>query len=265
MAKKILVIENSPKTRRLFLECLEANGFLTISAEDGLMGIQRVHEDLPDVIIIEIVMPKLDGYKVLTKLRQNPNTAIIPFIFVTAQATRTDIRKGIEMGADDYLTKPCTTEELLRAIRACLEKQAVFQKWYTAQSQQLNMQKKTVSQSISPSDSQLNEVFQFIEANYHQSIGLDEVAQALCYSPSYLTGLVKQKTGQTINHWIIKRRITAAQVLLMETDLRVNQIAQRVGYQNANHFFRQFRQYHGITPQTWRNTYRSQVGSMSPF
>ena len=258
---KILVIENEEKTCNIFSKYLESEGFDVICAENGLVGVQQALQHLPDLVISEIIMPELNGYGVIRVLRENPATAIMPLIFVTTKVTRSDIRKGIELGADDYITKPCTPEELLRAITNQLRKRATFQQWYTAQSQQLSI----YSESIFPSDSQLSEVFQFIEANYHQSIGLDEVAQALCYSPSYLTGLVKQKTGQTINHWIIKRRITAAQVLLIETDLLVNQIAQIVGYQNPNHFFRQFRQYHDTTPQTWRNAYRNQVKSMSPF
>jgi YesN/AraC family two-component response regulator len=257
--KKILVLENSTETRNLFLECLKAQDFYTIGAENGIVGIQRVQEHLPDLIICNLIMPQLDGYSILTTLRQDPLTAMIPFIFVSARWTRTDFRKAMELGADDYLPKPCTVKELLTAVATQLKKQAILQQWYTTEPQRLSVPLSAASQSIFPSDSQLSEVFQFIEAKYHQSIGLSEVAQALGYTPSYLTGLVKQKTGQTINHWIIKRRMAAAQVLLMESDLLTNQIAETVGYRNANHFFRQFRQYHGTTPQIWRNAYRSQV------
>ena len=266
--KKFLVIEDCAATRNLFLECLKAEGFYTIGAENGLVGVQRAIDELPDLVICDIMMPDLDGYGVLTTLRTDPVTATIPFIFVTAKTTRADLRLGMELGADDYLTKPCTVDELLGAIATQLEKRAALRQWYTAQSQQVPALPSAdtatfaaAPQSIFPSDSQLSEVFQFIEANYHQSIGLNEVAQAFGYSPSYLTGLLRLKTGQTVNHWIIKRRMAAAQALLMETNLSVNQIAEAVGYQNTGHFFRQFRQYHGSTPQTWRKAYRIQASS----
>ena len=266
--KKFLVIEDCAATRNLFLECLKAEGFYTIGAENGLVGVQRAIDELPDLVICDIMMPDLDGYGVLTTLRTDPVTATIPFIFVTAKTTRADLRLGMELGADDYLTKPCTVDELLGAIATQLEKRAALRQWYTAQSQQVPALPSAdtatfaaAPQSIFPSDSQLSEVFQFIEANYHQSIGLNEVAQAFGYSPSYLTGLLRLKTGQTVNHWIIKRRMVAAQALLMETNLSVNQIAEAVGYQNTGHFFRQFRQYHGSTPQTWRKAYRIQASS----
>ena len=106
--KKILVIEDEARTRNLFVKCLEAEGFYTIGAENGLVGIQQAQEKLPDLVICDIVMPQLDGYGVLTALRQNPVTAIIPFIFLTAKVFQADIRKGMELGADDYITKPCT-------------------------------------------------------------------------------------------------------------------------------------------------------------
>jgi CheY-like chemotaxis protein len=116
--KKILVIEDEARSRDLFLECLKAKGFYTIGAENGLLGVMRAQEQLPDLVICDIVMPELDGYGVLTTLRQNPVTAIIPFIFLTGSGTKAELRKGMELGANDYLTKPCTLEELLRAIAA---------------------------------------------------------------------------------------------------------------------------------------------------
>ncbi len=100
--KKILVIEDSAQTREIFLECLKAEGFYTIGAENGLVGVQQAQKQLPDLVICDIVMPKLDGYGVLTTLRQDPVTAIIPFIFVTGKVTKAERRQGMKLGADDY-------------------------------------------------------------------------------------------------------------------------------------------------------------------
>lgn len=256
--KKILLIENQAETRKLFLKCVEAEGFYTIVAENGLIGVQRAQSELPDLVISEIMLPKLDGYGVLTTLRQNPTTAIIPFIFVTAKVTLADIRKGMELGADDYLTKPCRVEELLRAIRARLERQATLRQCYAANSQLVRepactgIIRPTAPQCIFPSDPQLSKVFDFIEANYDRSLTLSDVAVAVGYSPSYLTNLVRRQTGQTVQTWIIERRMAAARSLLLETDERVEEIAAKVGYQCAVHFFRQFRKHHGTTPQAWR-------------
>lgn len=104
----------------------------------------------------------------------------------------------------------------------------------------------------------LGEVFRFIQISCHQPISLRDVARAVDYSPAYLTDLVRHQTGQTINDWINEFRLAKARCLLLETDQTISQIAQAVGYQNTNYFFRQFRRSHGMTPQVWRNKFRIQ-------
>lgn len=264
--KKILVIEDQTQTRDLFLECLEAEGFYAIGAENGLIGVQQAQENLPDLIICDIIMPLLDGYGVLTTLRQNPATETIPFIFITAKVTRNDFRKGMELGADDYLTKPFTIDELLKAIATQLEKHAALQWWWTTQSQQVLEASFTEAKafftnpsSIFPSlpqISKINKVIDFIEANYHRPITLDDVAQAVGYSRGYLTDLVKKQTGQTVNRWIVGRRMAEVRSLLLQSNRSLEEIAAATGYQNQCHFFRQFRQHHGTTPQVWRSKHR---------
>lgn len=121
---KILVIEDEDSVRANIIERLEAEDFSAIGAENGFVGVTWAQEHRPDLIICDVMMPKLDGYEVLTALRQDPITATIPFIFLTAKADKVDLRQGMELGADDYLTKPFTKTELLGAITARLNKQA---------------------------------------------------------------------------------------------------------------------------------------------
>ncbi|AVH71101.1 helix-turn-helix domain-containing protein [Nostoc sp. 'Lobaria pulmonaria (5183) cyanobiont'] len=119
--------------------------------------------------------------------------------------------------------------------------------------------KSNTQESIFPSIPRLREVFEFIEVNYHQSIRLKEVAQAVGYSSAYLTDLVRRLTGKTVNNWIIERRIAAASTLLLETNESVYEIALKVGYQNINHFYCQFRNYYKNTPRAWREAQRCQA------
>ncbi|MFH7026804.1 MAG: response regulator [Heteroscytonema crispum UTEX LB 1556] len=252
LSKKLLVIEDDAITRNLFLDALEAEGFDMIGAENGVLGIQQAQEHLPDLVICDIMMPDMDGYDVLTALRQDPLTAIIPFIFLTGSNTKASLRKGMELGADDYLTKPSTIEELLKAIAIRLEKQALLRYWYATNCHQLSEAVPPVPESIFPSIPQLKEVFDYIEAHYHQGITLCDVAVAVGYSPAYLTNRVAKQTGDTINGWIVKRKMIAARSMLKSTGQNIEQIATALGYQNACHFSRQFRQHHGIPPQTWR-------------
>lgn len=261
--KTILIIEDHTATRNLYLRGLEAEGFQTIVAENGRIGIEKAQTYLPDLVICDIVMPDMDGYSVLNAMRQDPVTAIIPFIFLTGSNHQTDIRKGMELGADDYLTKPSTLEELLKAIAIRLEKQSLLHRWYAAKSHQIpESAPGTRDNSIFPAIPHLKEVFDYIEANYHRGITLSNVAEAVGYSPAYLTSRVKKKTGETVNCWIVKRRMAAARLLLRDTNDTIEQIAIALGYQNACHFSRQFRQDHGIPPKIWRNQNQlSQVSS----
>lgn len=265
-SKKILVIEDDAVTRNLFLDGLEAEGFDTIGAENGLDGIQQAQEHLPDLVICDILMPDLDGYSVLRMLRQDPLTAIIPFIFLTGSDTKADVRKGMELGADDYLTKPATVDELLRAIAIRLEKQSLLRYWYATNSHQTSEPPlpAVTPELIFPSVPHLKEVFDFIEANYHQGITLSDVAEAVGYSAAYLTNQVAKQTGETVNGWIVKRRMAAARPLLKDTNQTVEQIATKLGYQNACHFSRQFRQHHGLSPKIWRKQYQFIEVARSP-
>ncbi|MBW4538765.1 MAG: response regulator [Myxacorys chilensis ATA2-1-KO14] len=128
--KTILVIEDEQAVRESILDLLEAEGFHSIGGENGTAGVNLAHEYHPDLILCDIQMPELDGYGVLTNLRQSSDTASIPFIFLSARTTKVDIRQGMELGADDYLTKPCTAVELLGAISGRLAKhQALLQRY----------------------------------------------------------------------------------------------------------------------------------------
>ncbi|WP_016949386.1 response regulator [Anabaena sp. PCC 7108] len=253
-SKTILVIEDDAVTRNLFLGGLEAEGFVTIGAENGLVGIQQAQEHLPDLVICDLMMSDMDGYTVVTKLRQAVATSVIPFIFLTASNTMASMRKAMDLGADDYLTKPLTVNELLKAIAIRLEKQSLLRYCYAANYHQVPelSDSSLNSEFIFPPVPHLQEVFNYIEANYHKGITLSDVAQAVGYSSAYLTTQVGKETGETVNVWIVKRRMAAACTLLKNTHQTIEEIATKLGYQNACHFSRQFRQYHKLSPTNWR-------------
>ena len=120
--KKILVIEDNNEVRENIAEILELSNYKVLTAENGKIGVELALRELPDLIICDIMMPVLDGYGVLHLLNKHTETYGIPFIFLTAKAEKTDLRKGMEMGADDYLTKPFDGIELLNAIEIRLKK-----------------------------------------------------------------------------------------------------------------------------------------------
>jgi DNA-binding response OmpR family regulator len=120
--KKILVIEDNSDVRENLQEILELNGYAAIGAEDGKAGVRKAQSDVPDLILCDIMMPELDGYGVLHILSRQAKTADIPFIFLTAKVEKEDFRRGMSMGADDYITKPFDPTVLLQTIEARLAK-----------------------------------------------------------------------------------------------------------------------------------------------
>jgi CRP-like cAMP-binding protein len=137
MTKTILVIDDNNDLRENTAEILDLAGYKTLTAENGKRGVEVAAKEKPDVIVCDIMMPELDGYGVLHLLRKNPGTQNIPFIFLTAKTERSDFRKGMEMGADDYVTKPFEDIELLNAIEVRLKKAEVLQQNYSSSPQGL--------------------------------------------------------------------------------------------------------------------------------
>ncbi|HET7116783.1 MAG TPA: response regulator, partial [Hanamia sp.] len=114
--KKILLIDDSKDLRENTAEILELANYQVLTAENGKVGVGLAFREDPDLIICDIMMPELDGYGVLHLLQKNPSARNTPFIFLTAKTEHKDLRKGMELGADDYITKPFTGIELLSAV-----------------------------------------------------------------------------------------------------------------------------------------------------
>ncbi|RYZ19387.1 MAG: response regulator, partial [Chitinophagaceae bacterium] len=147
MAKTILVIDDNNDLRDNTAEILDLAGYKTLTAENGKRGVETAAREKPDLIVCDIMMPELDGYGVLHLLKKNPDTERIPFIFLTAKTERSDFRKGMEMGADDYVTKPFEDIELLNAIEVRLKKVEVLEHNYASSPQGLTQFVKDVKDS----------------------------------------------------------------------------------------------------------------------
>ena len=126
--KRILVIDDDSAVMALTTRALRSRGFQTLTAHNGVVGLEMAKTQLPDLIICDIQMPQLNGFETLAALRQDAATAAIPFIFLTAMADRDQVRQGMGLGADDYLTKPFTAQELIGAVNIRLDKQIALQR-----------------------------------------------------------------------------------------------------------------------------------------
>ena len=143
--KSLLLIEDNDDIRENTAEILELGGYKVETAENGKIGVEKALEKRPDLIICDVMMPVLDGYGVLHLLNKNPELKGIPFIFLTAKAERSDFRKGMEMGADDYVAKPFTDIELLTAIESRLNKVELLKKNFESNAEGMHQMLNEVS------------------------------------------------------------------------------------------------------------------------
>jgi len=118
--KKILIIEDQAPMRRNIALLLELEGFKVVTAENGVAGVATAKQERPDLVLCDVMMPEMDGYGVVQALRAEKEFATIPFIFLTAKSDKTDVRIGMNFGADDYLSKPVIREDLFAAVHARL-------------------------------------------------------------------------------------------------------------------------------------------------
>jgi diguanylate cyclase (GGDEF)-like protein len=157
---KILVIEDEAHIREIILEILEAEDFAVIEANNGQVGVTLAAQELPDLIICDVMMPALDGYGTIAHLRNDPTTQHIPVIFLTAKATKGDMRQGMNLGADDYLTKPFTRDELMDAVTARLARVAQQNQKLAEVSQKLEQLEQFDSLTGLPNQLVLGDYFQ---------------------------------------------------------------------------------------------------------
>ena len=120
--KKILVIEDEPEMRRNITTLLRYHDYEPVAAENGRQGVEAARREKPDLILCDVMMPELDGHSVLQALQTDASVARIPFIFLTAKGEKDDLRSGMNLGADDYLTKPVANADLINAIEARLRR-----------------------------------------------------------------------------------------------------------------------------------------------
>ena len=253
----ILIIEDEVQTKKVLIDSLRFEGFTAIAAANGKAGLDLAYKHRPNLIVCDIMMPEMDGYEVLSALREQRSTTAIPIIFLTAKVAMSDLRLGMNLGAEDYLTKPCTVDRLLTAIKARLRRNRELEQYYSADRDSTNDTFFEIDKFARYP--RIAAVFEFIEANYHRPLQLKEVAATLGYSPAYLTDLVRRKTGRTVKQWIVERRMDCARKLLLSTEESINQIAEQTGYLDTGYFIRQFKQLHGTSPHQWRKIPRQEI------
>lgn len=205
---KILVIDDESTLRQTITAILDYAGYDVINAADGHAGVQMAREHLPDLIVSDIVMPGLDGYGLLTKLRENPMTDTIPVIFVTALADRDAMRQGMSLGADDYLIKPFEPADLLDTVEIRLRRQALLSQRHDSTLK--NLRKNIIYALPHEMRTPLHLILGFAQIleMYHDSVPVEDVLQA---SQAIITA------GRRLEH-LIENYLAYAQMEVISGD-----------------------------------------------
>jgi CheY-like chemotaxis protein/AraC-like DNA-binding protein len=244
----ILVVEDEADVRKYIRAPLE-DYYTVVEAGNGKEGIAKAKETIPDLIVSDIMMPEVDGYELCRVLKKDINTSHIPVILLTAKASEESIIRGLETGADDYITKPFNTRMLLNRIKNLIELRRQLQ---------LKIQRKKMllpnEISVSSPDEEFLKEFQgIIEKNLSDpDFNVDVLSKKLIMGRSTLFRKIQALTGETPNQFILSYRLERGAQLLREKFGNVTEVALEVGFSSAAYFSKLFKEKFHQTPSEFQ-------------
>lgn len=248
---KLLLIEDNAALRRFVRSCIDAQRYDVIEAADGEAGIRKAFEIVPDLIISDVMMPKRDGFEVLQAIRTHVATSHVPCILLTARASLESKLEGLRRGADAYLTKPFSPEELRIRIRKLLELRGLMQERYRPAMtlQELAVPRKELPEELKSEAHFMADLVAFIEANMdNPDLKVQMIAGHFGVSRPQLYRKLSAITDVGVAELIRSARCERALELIKAGEMRMSEIAYAIGYSSPAHFSRSFKQQFGLSP-----------------
>ncbi len=245
---QILIVEDNKDMRR-FIKAQLVKTYHILEAKDGEEGLKIATTAIPDLIVTDLMMPKIDGIALCKKLKRSLETSHIPLIMLTARAGVENKIEGLETGADDYLTKPFDAKELAVRVKNLIEQRRRLWEHYHANPQKLDPEKVTTT---SLDKKFLEQVLDLLEKRHTDAdFGVPQMQQELAMSKTQLHRKLKALTNESPGELLRKFRLKrAAQLLANKTDT-VTQIAYRVGFNNLSYFAKCFKELYGVSPSSF--------------
>lgn len=241
----VLLVDDSLQELRLLSSLLRERGFRLTIADDGRKGYQRAVASQPDLILMDIAMPELDGLSACRLLKADPATRHIPVIFLTAKNAPEERLRGLQLGGVDYVGKPVLPEEVVVRIRIHLNRQS---------GSNLATVRADKGLPRHPDEVIFRAASYLIEDQLDTLPPLPEIARLVGTHEKRLGQIFRERLGTTVLGFAAEQRIRLARKLLEETAMSVLQIAEQVGYGNAGNFTTAFRKRMGVTPSAYRQT-----------
>ncbi|CAI6077809.1 response regulator [Cohnella sp. JJ-181] len=255
---KVLLVEDETFVRESVKEIIrwEEMGFtLAGEASNGVEALEFIKREPPDLVLCDIVMPQMDGLALLKETRDAGIGS--KFVMLTCIGDFEAMRQAMEYGASNYILKLSMSVKDLRETLAKVSRELAGGSAsaaarsgaapQTAESRPLLAARERITHP------EVNKIIQYIEQHYDQDITLGSLSRYVMMGENYVSALFKKKTGETLIHYLHGTRVNKAIELLMNTDLPVNQIGQRVGFMNDNYFIKIFKRMTGTTPSQYRN------------
>jgi DNA-binding response OmpR family regulator len=244
----ILVVEDQPELRQFIVENIGSN-YQCIEAENGKIGIELAEKFVPDIIISDVMMPVMNGLELCKNIKGNDITSHIPFVMLTAKADKGDKISGLETGADDYILKPFSIEELKLKLRNILRLQEIVRKKFQGVVVPQQENTKELSQRDRELLSKLNAV---IEANITEpQLGVETLAVAAFLSNKQLTRKLKTLIGQTPADLIRNVRLQKA-LQLLGNGMNITETSWETGFEDTAYFSKVFKKHFGVVPSEFK-------------
>ncbi len=245
----VLIVEDN-KDMRDYISKTLSDQYQIIEAKNGKDGVTKALEMIPDLIISDIMMPEMDGYKVCETIKTRELTSHIPVILLTAKADRESKLAGLETGADDYLSKPFDADELKLIVRNRIEARNKMKERF---SREITLEPREIS--ITSFDEKfIKKVLEIIEAHMDdESFSIEELSREVGYSNMHLYRKIKALAGQTPSQFLRTIRLKRAAALLSKESDNVTQIAYSVGFSSLSYFNKCFKEQFGVTPGKFAN------------
>ena len=244
----VLVVEDNTDLRAYLAEILEDEYRLEL-AENGKEGLEKAFELVPDLIISDMMMPVMDGFAFCTEIRKDERTSHIPFVLLTARSTIESKLEGLELGADEYATKPFNTMELKVRVKNLLEQREQLRKSF---SREVTVQPKNISVT-SVDERFLTQAMEIMESHLSDDqFSVERFAEEMGMSRKNLLRKIKALTDQSVNEFIRNFRLQRAAQLLAANSATVSEIAYKVGFNNLSYFSKCFKELFGVVPNEYK-------------
>lgn len=245
---RVLIVDDSAEEQRRLLELLRVHRILPVMAFDGRQGYQRALAVKPDLILLDVRMPQMDGFAVCRLLKADPTTQDIPVIFLTAANAPGERIQGLMLGGVDYVSKPFVPDEVLARIRIHID---------LAMRSRHDSPRLELVPFRNPDDVMVAAVTRLLSEQLIAPPSLAEIARKVGTYEKKLTQVFRERTGLTVFAFIREERIRRARQLLAETDMEIQDIADHVGFQSSANFATAFRERLGVTPSVYRRAMQS--------